>query len=704
MADVLANAAATPDPGTSTFSGGPPGLPAPIVSAPPAEMQSDAEAHSFGSPTGETTLGESMEAAFSGAPTPSLSAAAEASRYFADTGSFDYTNMGGGAGYWPPDIPGPYASTPTTQDVNGIPMMRITPGAAGPPGQHITAEEADAQAKEAGATLKPFAPGTMIGPNELQGMIRDSVAANKNADIVNRSASGIIATPARVAAGMLGSMVDPANQMTLMVPGAPEAWAARGIESLGGGLAARAAVHGAAGALQGAAMGAATVPLQAAVASEDQQDFSWSQAFQDTMMQAVIGAGAGALHGMISRGDPDIANATMKAALARTVEDHPEGVDIEGLIDHSDATQAAANLEQFQKLQGRVDADRADLAAPEPDTAPVDRGQEIAAHTQRLQDLREQAQTFFREAEGVREERIGADTQDAQFGRIDAINTRLAEGIPLLERQQLETEKAQIEAGGTDQANLERERSIAQEAGLRSASANAAARARETEGMIERLHAQDAEAMAEAEANRTSADRATRIKQLRLDSREEVLQSLMEQQVRRYAAKMGVALEPGEAQTAAREIRTAGSGDQADVIAAHLNAIAKRSDAFPVRDALAAPRQPVVQTPSMLKLRQEAAGAATDMAKRIQNPTNPELTQAQETQAQTAARTPKLEGDVSKITAETQQAAADRKAEYDALVKSGQAPELPSLEKAGNDYEEFAKGIEAYAKTCGFGE
>ena len=172
----------------------------------------------------------------------------------------------------------------------------------------------------------------------------------------------------------------------------------------------------------------------------------------------------------------------------------------------------------------------------------------------------------------------------------------------------------------------------------------------------------------------------------------------MEKEVRRYAAKVGVGLKPGEAETAAREVRTAGPGEVQDTIATHLNAIARNSDAFPVRDSL---DRAAVATRA---LRREAAGAAADMAARVQNPGDPELDRAHEALARTAAAAPKLEGDVAKDTTEAMQSAADRKAEYDSLVAAGQAHELPSLEAAGKDYDEFAKGIETFAKTCGYGE
>ena len=665
-----------------TAASDPTATPAPMTSAPFVGMLSGDEASQPGPATAETTLGESLESAFQSAPTPVWTAAAEASRYFADTGSFDYTNMGGGVSYWPDSIPRPQ-----------------------PPGQHIAAADADEQAKAAGATLKPFAPGTMIGPAELQGMISDSVTANKNADIINRSAAGIVASPARAVAGILGSMVDPANLMSLMVPGAPEAWVARGIEGLGEGALARAAVHGAVGAAQGAIIGASTVPLQAAVASQDQQDFSWGQALRDTLFQAAIGAGAGVFHGLLGR--PETTEAVMKGALSRVMEDHPQGVDIQGILDHADATDAADRLDMFQRKQAAIDAERATLQ-PGQD---VNRAGDIAEAQGRIADAYDREKELRGEAARVPTDtnigRVDADPETA--ARLAEIDKEMAGTIPRARRASLEQEREMLTEGLhagvaardvsiSPEGQLEQARNAAQAEGLTAAADRARAAGQAAETDLARIRNEEAA----AQAARTSSDRATRIRQLQLDGTEAATQAAMEKEIRRYAYKTadaaGTPLAPGEAATIAREIRTAGPGEVRDIIANHLNALARRSDAFPVRDSL---DRAAVATRA---LRREALGAATDMAARIQNPGDPELDRAHEALARTAAAAPKLEGDVAKETTEAMQSAADRKAEYDDLVASGQAHELPSLEAAGKDYDEFAKGIETFAKTCGYGE
>ena len=647
-----------------TAASDPTATPAPMTSAPFVGMLSGDEASQPGPATAETTLGESLEAT------------AEQAWHDLPLRAMERSNLRNfGQAVFDPDMP--------VQPGTGLEFDQGAP---------TSPEDANAVNKAAGATLTPFSHP--VGANTLQSMIDDNLASQKRADVIQRSAAGIIATPARFAAGALVSLVDPLNDTAMMIPGAPEAWAARAIESAGSGILARIGVRAGVGVLQGAAGMAALQPLAAAQASQDHADYGWGDALRQIAFGAALGAGGGALHGLLGR--PEATEAVMKGALSRVMEDHPQGVDIQGVLDHADATDAADRLTKWQSQQAAIDAARPGELSP--DTTVLDRDQAIAAHEERLTSLREQSVQFFREAEAERTSRVGTDYQDQHFGRLDAINARLNEGIPLLERQQLEAEKAQIEAGGTEAAALEHQRSVTVEAGLRSASAQATANARGLEGFIERLRAGEADAIEQANANRASADRATRIKQLTLDSREDVLQSLMEKEVRRYAAKVGVGLKPGEAETAAREVRTAGPGEVQDTIAAHLNAIARNSDAFPVRDSLAR------LSDTTGALRREALGAATDMAARIQNPGDPELDRAHEALARTAAAAPKLEGDVSKDTTEAMQSAADRKAEYDDLVASGQAHELPSLEAAGKDYDEFAKGIETFAKTCGYGE
>lgn len=566
-----------------------------------------------------------------------------------------------------------------------------TYGAPAAPLKRMPADAANAANKAAGGTLTPFTHDTT---NEaFNGMLADNLANNKDADVIARSAAGIIASPARVATGMLVSLSDPRNIAAMMIPGVGEA---RVIEALGGGVAARIGGRAALGGVQNAAVGVGLAPLQAAQADTDHTDFSWGETLRNAMFMAAFGAGGGALHGVLGRVEPETTEATMRAAVARVLTDHPQGVDIQGILDHADATQAADNLGRFQQQQAAIDAARPGEAAP--DTTVFDRGQAIAAHEERLGSMREQAATYFREAEAERANRVGADFQDQHFGRLDAINARLDQGIPQVERDRLETEKAQIQAGGTDATNLERQRSIAQEAGLRSAAANAVANIRGMEGFIERLRSGDMDAQEQAEANRQSSDRATRIQQLKLDSREDVLQALMEKEVRRYAYKIGVPLRVGEAETAAHEIRTASPDEVQDTIAAHLNALGKDSPKPAVRDALAAQ----ASNPTA-GLRREAQGAAADMATRAQNVTDPELVQAQRANAATIAQAPKVEGEVSKDTAEATQMAADRKAEYDGMVQAGAIVEHPTLAEAGKVEAEYGKAAEAYAKACAFG-
>lgn len=202
----------------------------------------------------------------------------------------------------------------------------------------VAADAANAQVKAAGATLTPFtAP---VGPSTLQGLIDDNLKAQKTTDVINRSAAGIIATPLRFGVGALVSLADPLNDMAMMIPGPGEAFVAARITEAGGGILARAGMRGAAGAVQGAAGMAALQPLAYLQAQQDHEDYTWGDALRQVAFGAVLGAGGGALHGLLS-GAPETTEATIKASLARVLADDPRGVDVQAIVDRGEAQAAA---------------------------------------------------------------------------------------------------------------------------------------------------------------------------------------------------------------------------------------------------------------------------------------------------------------------------------------------------------------------------
>lgn len=200
-------------------------------------------------------------------------------------------------------------------------------------------DDANKQAKQAGATLTPFIHP--VGQDTLKDLITDNIAQQRRADVISRTADGITGGAARFGVGALVSLTDPLNDMAMMIPGAPDAWAAEKIAQLGGGVLARAAVRGASGALQGAAGMAALVPFQYAAASQDHEDYGWGDALRQVGFGALLGAGGGALHGMLE-GRPDTTDAVLRASMARVLSDDPRGVDVGAILDHGEAEASTA--------------------------------------------------------------------------------------------------------------------------------------------------------------------------------------------------------------------------------------------------------------------------------------------------------------------------------------------------------------------------
>ena len=324
---------------------------------------------------------------------------------------------------------------------------RVTPYAqpATPPPAPVSPEAANAQVKAAGATLTPFtAP---VGPHALQGMIDDNLRSQKSADVIARTGDGILGGVARFGVGALVSLADPLNDIAMMIPGAPEAWTARAIEEMGGGLAARVVGQAGAGAIQGAAGMAALTPLQAAQAQADHEDFSWGDALRQTAFGAALGAGGGALHGLFSRA-PDVVEPTITAALARVMQDDPRGVDVQGLLDHGEATAAqaihAANVAEVTRVQNSP---------------------------------------LLREAAAMREEaaQIGAPDPVAQ-ARIDAAQEELTRpGAPptAARTAELQAEIQSMQEGAAPPSELEMARDEAQRQGLLDAAARSEQTARD---------------------------------------------------------------------------------------------------------------------------------------------------------------------------------------------------------------------------------
>jgi len=232
-------------------------------------------------------------------------------------------------------------------------------GPAAPQPTPINPEDANAANKAAGGTLTPFT--SPVGPNLFNHMLQQNLREQQSDATIALLAPGIGGTVARFGVGALVSLADPLNDAAMFIPGAPEAWVARAIAEAGGGLAARVGVRAASGAVQGAAGMAALQPLTAMQDAQDHEDFSWGDALRQVAFGAMLGAGGGALHGLLggAAATPEDVEAVTKAAIARVVGDDPRGVDIQGIIDNHAVADPTGPAAVFAELDAAKAPDEA---------------------------------------------------------------------------------------------------------------------------------------------------------------------------------------------------------------------------------------------------------------------------------------------------------------------------------------------------------
>lgn len=383
-------------------------------------------------------------------------------------------------------------------------------------------------------------------------------------------------------------------------------------------------------------------------------------------------AGIGAIAGRIREAAPEVQQGAFRAATAQVLNDKP--VDVADLFNHGEASTAADALETWHAQQQRMIAEgqqeRAAAAATldePPDHAPA-----IAAAEANLGALRSQSDQLSGEVQTAqRQATIDAMEPDTR-ARFDQVQAELGRPIPPARRAALEQEHALILEGqqpGAMQRGLETARSNAQASGLSMALSRVQGQASDTEAQLSGLKQAQAQSDALAAQQRASADRATRISQARQDARTAVVQGLMEREVRKFAGRTGVTLEPGEATQIASEIRTAQPAEVSDTIAAHLNALAQRSTSDEIRTA--AERQPS----PLAGLRAEAAGAARDMAQRAiaPVPSTGEL-RTRRANADTMATAPEVPAGTDQQTAEAQKLFQDAQQRFRVAMQAGVIP------------------------------
>lgn len=543
-------------------------------------------------------------------------------------------------------------TAPTTSYGGGVEDMGYDPDTENLPHSAPNTISADDANKDLPAGMAPFtAP---VNPDARDAMVARHNADARSADIVSRGAQGIINNPVtRFATGALVSLADPLNDMAMMIPVAPEAFTAARLAAAGGFIE-RGAIRAGLGAAQGAAGMAALQPLQYLQDSQDHEAFDIGEALRQVAFGAFAGGLGGAVHSAISdrisRLDPEAQLGLARASLADVMNDRP--VDVAPILDHAEASQAADNLEKWHGEQQRILSD-ADAARP-PSTFEVGNEGAIEDARTRMEQAHEQAGQLRGEIGKL--PAVDPETQS----RLDEIQRELDGVIPSARRASLEQERGMLQANGP--SDLDTARTEVQRQGLTAAAERSEGIAGQAEDELVKLRAQETAAQAEAQANRTSQERATRIAQAKIDSREQVVQSLMEREVRRYAGRVGATIDPAEVASIAREVRTAQPAEVGDIISNHLQSISERGTK--TADVGAAP--PATTTPTGT-LRAEAQGAAVEMAQRRSNPTpDQDVVRSQKANDASVKAAPKLGGDPSRDLAEVEKMLADKEAEYKA--------------------------------------
>ena len=578
----------------------------------------------------------------------------------------------------------------------------------------IQPDDARARAKAAGVDINFDKP---IPDTTADSIIRQHVKQQQRAAVIARNGDSILSGGvARFVTSSLLSLIDPINDAALMIPAAPEAFVA---EKLAGAASVfeRTMIRGAAGAANGAAGMAALEPLNYAMSKADYNDWTAGDALRNIFMGAAMGAaGHMVLGGMFGREhlDHETAMDATRGAIAQVLNDKPamdatrgaiaqvldhetamdatrgaiaqvlndKPVDIEGLIDHANATKAADRLEAWHAQQQRILAD-AEASRVTVEGAP-NRSGEIAQHEATLSQMREQAAQMRGEVEGLKAKAVEGGMDAETQARFDEVNKELAGVIPKARRAALTQERDMLAEGrgAMDVSTgdpLEQARTATQAQGLADAAKRTDTQAAVVAHQLEMLKARAAQEEAAAQAARTSADRSERISQARVDSREAVLQNLMERDVRQFAAKMGATLDQGEAATIAREIRTAQPGEAADIIANHLNAVAKKGGKTLAEDIMNPPHS----RPDVTQLRGEATGAAQDMAKRAMNPTpDPAFVRNERVNKAAIDSAPKLTGDVAKDTAEVTKLVQEATQQLQREIAAGRIVETQEMRDA----------------------
>lgn len=484
----------------------------------------------------------------------------------------------------------------------------------------LTPEQANQQFKLPG--LKFDAP---VGSDAAQSIYETHREKMVRDDIERRVNGGLAYSAARLGVGFLAGLLDPLNLASAAVPVIPEGMVATRLATQAG-MAGRAAIRGAAGAVEGAVGQALLEPGMVALNRAELNDYTASQVLSNIMFGTAMGGFLHVATGGIRdwRMSPQDVKSITEASIAQMLDDRP--VDITSLVNFAQSQRAAEGITTwYRRWQDRVGAD-AEVAAKRAGTEELtqgriaDRGKALAGSEDRLMALRS-------EAENLRGE-VNAATRSAQLSRasdhlasldpvtqerISAIQSELGSVIPRARRAALEAEHTSIIEGvrptRPDASNLEAARSEAQAQGLSTALSRVEGDAAAQEAALSKMRAADEKATAIENQRRVSRDTTVRIEQRVRDSQREIIETAIRDQLTRFSREAGADVSQADLSRMAKELAAAPTkSEYIQTLGLTLNSIVKGGTSTDA--GFAGARAKLEGTRSAGLLAQEADGAA----------------------------------------------------------------------------------------------
>lgn len=554
---------------------------------------------------------------------------------------------------------------------------------------------------------------TSIGADAAQSIYDTHREKMARDDIERRVGGGVAYTAARLGVGFLAGLLDPLNLASAVVPVVPEGLVAARLAAQAS-FAGRAAVRAGAGAVEGAVGQAMLEPGMVALNRAELNDYGMADSLQNIMFGAALGGmlhvGTGAIRDW--RMPPEDVKAIVQASVAQMLDGKP--VDITSLVDFAQARRAAEGITTwYDRWQRRLegDAEQSRLArqgdALNAERIP-DRARALAEAEDRLTALRADAENLrgevtaaTRSAETLRAaDHVAALDQSTQ-DRLGDIQAELGRVIPRARRAALEAEHTSIIEGvrptRPDAGNLEAARSEAQAQGLTSALTRVEGDAAAQEAALAKMRAADAAATAREQARREARDARTRIHQAVRDGQQDIVETAMRDQLRRFARQAGVDVPVDEARQIAKELAAASRSEFPQALALALNDMVARGTEPTFRPAREALRGATFR--GMDTLGREADAAAERVGQQAVRPgEGGTITQALKA-AQDGA--PVKEGaGAGEAVREAQALLDEAKVAYDVEVKSGRLTEDAATAKELADVDARVKMADAEAEAA----